>query len=183
MQARYGTLRGLGRLLLAQASATGGQLRHLPEPDWTHVHRLVFVCTGNICRSPYAERRAATLGLPASSFALDGTGGRAADPGAQAAAMRRGITLDGHLSCAAVAFALRSGDLLIGMEQQHIAPLERLRRAAPPNTLQTTLLGLWSRPWRPHLHDPYCLCAAYFDVCYGVIDDGVAAIAARMGRR
>jgi hypothetical protein len=41
---------------------------------------------------------------------------------------------------------------------------------------QATLLGLWATPPRPHLEDPYGLCAAYFDTCFEVIDSAVERI-------
>ena len=49
------------------------------------------------------------------------------------------------------------------------------RYAAEPE-VQVTLLGLWSRPRRAHLHDPHTLSAAYFRTCFDLIDTAVAAL-------
>jgi protein-tyrosine phosphatase len=42
---------------------------------------------------------------------------------------------------------------------------------------QFTLLGLWSKPRRVHIHDPHRLSEAYFDRCYATIDSAIANIA------
>jgi len=53
---RFGTYRGLVRLLLAQVENRTGGYRRFKQIRWESVKRVVFVCHGNICRSPYAER-------------------------------------------------------------------------------------------------------------------------------
>ena len=65
-------------------------------------HRILFVCLGNICRSPMAEgvfrRLVAERGL-SDCFEIDSAGlgnwheGQAPDNRAQQAAMRRGIDI------------------------------------------------------------------------------------------
>ena len=174
---RFGSGRGLARLALSHAARAAGRYRPFEQVDWTRVERLVFVCTGNICRSPYAERRAAAAGIPAISIALRGETGRAADPSARAAARAAGIDLDNHRSTEADKAELRPGDLLVAMEPWQA---RRLRELFPKH--QTTLLGLWTRPSRPHLHDPYTLSDAYFRTCFRLIDRGVAALLARLPR-
>ncbi len=72
--------------------------------------RILFVCLGNICRSPTAhgvfENRIEQLGL-AERFQIDSAGtaayhvGKAPDPRTQAAARRRGYSLE-HLRARAV---------------------------------------------------------------------------------
>ena len=55
---RHG-LRGLGRLSLSHAANAAGRYAAYRDIDWHGVERLVFVCAGNICRSPYGDRKAA----------------------------------------------------------------------------------------------------------------------------
>ena len=109
-----------------------GRERHAPEP----ATRLLFVCLGNICRSPTAEGVMRALvereGLE-DSIQLEsaGTGawhvGSAPDGRAAAAALARGVTLEGR------ARQVRPEDfddfdLLLAMDREN---LRELRRLAP----------------------------------------------------
>jgi protein-tyrosine phosphatase len=98
--------------------------------------RLLFVCLGNICRSPTAEGTMRTLVREAGlerQIELDsaGTGawhaGSAPDERATAAAARRGIALEGS------ARRVRAGDfddfdLILAMDLSNV---DELRRMAP----------------------------------------------------
>lgn len=178
IQARFGSARGLARLWLSQVARRGGAYRPFERVRWGEVRRLVFVCSGNICRSPYAEQRVLLAGFPAISVALRGESDRPADPAARTAAGLAGIDLSSHRSTAVEEAELRAGDLLVGMEPWQARQL----RVRYGNRMQVTLLGLWSRPRRPHLHDPFTLADAYFRTCFQVIDSGVDAILARLER-
>jgi low molecular weight phosphotyrosine protein phosphatase len=59
------------QLYLAAYRLNLGGLRHFEHVEWNRVTRLVFVCRGNICRSPYAEVRARRLGLNAISCSFE----------------------------------------------------------------------------------------------------------------
>jgi protein-tyrosine phosphatase len=174
---RFGSGRGLARLLLSRGAAAAGRYRAFETIDWARVERLVFVCSGNICRSPYAERRAVLAGVPSISLALRGEAGRPADPAARAAARRAGIDLEAHRAATFDDAALGADDLLVAME-----PWQARDLAARFPSHQVTLLGLWSRPRRPHLHDPYTLSPAYFGTCFRIINSGVAALIAKLSR-
>ncbi len=146
--------------------------------DLSAVHRLVFVCQGNICRSRYAEARAQTLGLAAASFGLGADGRAPADPAAVRAAWARGLALAPGRSRGIEELDLGPGDLLVAMEPAHARALGRFARESGA---QRTLLGLWEWPGRPYLGDPYGLSAAYFDTCFRHIDVALTALAARCG--
>ena len=176
---RFGTARGLARLWLSQIAAARGRYRRYEAVRWDEVRRLVFVCSGNICRSPYAEARAAAAGFPALSVALRGETGHPADPVARRAAAAAGLPLDAHRSTDIADAALRPGDLLVAMEPWQ-ADLVAARHGGEAG-VQTTLLGLWTAPRRPHLHDPHTLSEDYFATCFRLIDTGVDAILARLG--
>jgi len=176
VRARFGSYRGLVRLLLSHFENGIGGYRRLKKIRLDKVERVVFVCHGNICRSPYAERRAATCGLPAASFGLSADTGAPADPGAVSAAARRAIELAEHRACAAEDFEFHSGDLLIVMEPRQARAMLRYQPTVP---CQLSLLGLWSRPPRPHIHDPHRLSEAYWEQCFDVIDSAVRDIAER----
>ncbi len=159
-----------------QMAARLGLLRSWRRIDWPRVCRLVFVCQGNICRSAYAERRAATCGLPAISAGLN-VRAQDAPPSAVQAAADRGLDLAHHRPRPLADWRLAAGDLLVAMEPQQAF---ELRDALGPLDSQITILGLWTKPMRPYLQDPYGLSDAYFRRCFEVIDDGVAALAARL---
>jgi protein-tyrosine phosphatase len=180
IQARYGSARGLVRLWLSQAARLVGAYRPFEQVRWGEVRRLVFVCAGNICRSPYAERRAALAGYPTISVALRGDPDRAADPVARSVAGRAGVDLEVHRSTQISRAELRAGDLLIAMEPWQA---RELRERYLVEGSQVTLLGLWTKPQRPHLHDPFTLSERYFGSCFKAIDSGVATIVERLGCR
>jgi protein-tyrosine phosphatase len=174
---RFGSYRGFVRLLLAEMENGSGAYRRYTQIRWESVKRVVFVCHGNICRSPYAERRAETYGLTTASFGLSAGTGAPADPSARRIAARRGVELADHRACDATDFEFQSGDLLLIMEpRQARAMLRRL----PTIPCQVTLLGLWSRPRRPHIHDPHRRSEPYWEQCFDVIDSAVRTIAERM---
>jgi protein-tyrosine phosphatase len=100
--------------------------------------RILFVCAGNICRSPTAEgvmrRLVADAGLEgAVEIESAGTGGwhagEAADARATAAAARRGITLAG-VAREVTQEDLERFDLVLAMDRANLVEL----RAIAPGT-------------------------------------------------
>lgn len=180
IQARYGTARGMIRLFLSRLSRAAFRFRRFQAIDWNTVERLVFVCAGNICRSPYADRKAAQSGFPTASVAMRGDTGEPADPQARAAAKAAGVDLDAHRSLAIAEFRVLPGDLLVAVEPHQAFDLAH--RFPLDSGVQVTLLGLWSRPVRPHLHDPHRLGDAYFRTCFAVADSAIATMLRKVAR-
>jgi protein-tyrosine phosphatase len=86
---------------------------------------ILFVCTGNMCRSPMAEvmlrRRLEERGIDAQvrSAGLTGTGSAAAEPAVQA--MREfGLDLAAHESRMLSAPMVECSDLVIGLAREHV---------------------------------------------------------------
>lgn len=110
-------------------------------------HRILFVCTGNICRSPTAEGvargLAQRLGL-ADQFEFDSAGthgyhvGEAPDPRSVAAARRRGYELAALRARRVSEFDFVGFDHILAMDREH---QEWLRHACPPE--QRTKLKLF----------------------------------------
>jgi low molecular weight protein-tyrosine phosphatase len=100
-------------------------------------HRILFVCLGNICRSPMAEgvfrRLVEEQGL-AHRFEVDSAGlgawhlGQAPDTRAQAAARSRGIDISGQSARQVDHEDFDRFDLLLVMDRSNLA---ELRRRAP----------------------------------------------------
>ena len=174
----YGGKRGFlehARARVLYALGTYGQDQ---EIDWAAVARLVFVCKGNICRSPYASAKARSLGAPAVSLGLEAADGSPADPAALRNALQRGVDLSAHRSLRAESTSFAAGDLVMVFEPVHLAEIRRRSTRATP----ASLLGVWTPPKRPHIQDPYGRGDKYFQQCFSVIDANVAAIVGRMGR-
>lgn len=100
--------------------------------------RVLFVCTGNICRSPTAEgvfRRLVEEAGLAHAIEVDsaGTGdwhaGQPPDARSQEASLRRGIDLSAQRARPVRRDDFHAFDVILAMDRGH---LRQLRRAAPP---------------------------------------------------
>jgi protein-tyrosine-phosphatase len=90
--------------------------------------KVLFVCTGNTCRSPLAEaaarKLAAEKGLKDVTFASAGIGalgGAAASEGAMLVALERGLDLSSHQAQPLTPELVRESDLILGMSAHHVA--------------------------------------------------------------
>lgn len=101
--------------------------------------RILFVCTGNICRSPSAEgvfRALVTARAPQLEIEIDSAGthdyhiGEPPDERAVAAALRRGIDLSSQRARTVRPGDFTYYDLILAMDEENLA---ELRRRAPPN--------------------------------------------------
>ena len=96
--------------------------------------RVLFVCLGNICRSPLAEaafrREAEEAGLEVDTDSA-GTGdwhvGEPPDPRAQATAKEHGIDISGYRGRQVTARDFAEYDLVLAMDHENLANLEKLR--------------------------------------------------------
>ncbi|MGI8619941.1 MAG: low molecular weight protein arginine phosphatase [Gemmatimonadaceae bacterium] len=95
--------------------------------------KVLFVCTGNTCRSPIAEaaarKRAAARGIEDLSFASAGTGawdGAGASEGAILVGMERGLDLSSHQAQRLTEELVRESDLILGLSDQHVAAVAEL---------------------------------------------------------
>jgi protein-tyrosine phosphatase len=172
---RYGTHRGLIRLLLDTLKWKLGRYDQYQQVDWSKVRRLVFVCQGNICRSPYGHVLAQTT-LPdnvvSMGYATAGTG-TPANEVARCVAADRGSSLERHRATDMSDFDVMDGDLFLVMEDRHIARIEAF---VSGKDTQIALLGLFATPRQPLIYDPHNLSAAYFHSCYAVIESAVDGV-------
>lgn len=176
LNTRFGTYRGLLRLLLAYAELYLGRLSPFTQIDFSRVKRVVFVCQGNICRSCFADYYARAKGLNATSFGLATAGDAPAFPKAIATAKKFDVDLSAHCTTDIEDFTFLDGDLLLVME---IRQARSLLKIVPDKPVQLTLLGLWSAPRHPHIHDPHRLTNEYFETCFRVIAAAVDGLAER----
>jgi protein-tyrosine phosphatase len=101
-------------------------------------HRLLFVCLGNICRSPMAEgvfRRIAEDEGVLDLFDIDSAGlghwhiGQAPDSRAQKAARGRGIDISGQSARQVKRADFARYDLLLAMDEDNLQELMQLAPA------------------------------------------------------
>lgn len=95
--------------------------------------RILFVCSGNTCRSPTAEalmrREAAARHLEGVLVASAGTGavdGAPASEGAYLVGLEHGLDLSGHRSRALTPELLRSADLVLTMGRSHLGAVRAM---------------------------------------------------------
>jgi len=182
---RHGGRGNLVRAWGARLRAITGGYRPFKRVHWGGVHRLVFVCKGNICRSPYAAGRARALGLEARSCGLEAQKGKPAEPTAAGVARERDVDLDVASATPVQAFPFEPGDLVLVMEPSQLR--DALRAGAGEHETQVTLLGLWASPVVPVIPDPYGKNIASFHHCFSIIDSAITTLgvhieAARVSR-
>jgi protein-tyrosine phosphatase len=134
-------------------------------------HKVLFVCLGNICRSPTAEgvlRHLAAKQAPQLALEIDSAGtadyhlGAPPDPRSQHAALRRGIDISGLRARQVAEDDFARFDLILAMDGANLRELQAMQprnsRAAVKLFLEYAPdLGLGDVP------DPYDRDAAAFE--------------------
>lgn len=120
-------------------------------------HRILFVCLGNICRSPAAEGVFRAL-MPEARCDSAGTSGwHDGDPPygpMQAAARARGIDLSDLRARRFVAQDFKRFDLIVVMDEDNRAAVEALRPAGNPAPVRL-FTSFAPAAGASHVPDPY----------------------------
>lgn len=150
----------------------------MPEP------RVLFVCLGNICRSPFAEgllryRAAAVgLGIEVDSAGTDDTHeGASPQAGSQAQADRMGFDISALQSRPVKAEDFERFTHIIAMDRQNEADLRSLQRSAGGPGAVSRLMTFSDRPERDVL-DPYGMDAGAFRQMAEQIESGINGLLA-----
>jgi protein-tyrosine-phosphatase len=103
------------------------------EAPETTTFNVLFVCTGNTCRSPLAEAitraqldRRGWAHVRVASAGLSAHDGDPATPEAVVVAGRRGVDLSGHRSRALTREIVRWADLVLAMGPTHLSGVARM---------------------------------------------------------
>ena len=141
--------------------------------------KVLFVCMGNICRSPMAEAVFVKLvgekGLE-HLFEVDSAGmldyheGELADPRMRNHAGKRGYRLT-HRSRPVVAADFEKFDLLIGMDDDNIRFLERKAPTLEAKQKILRMADFLARNDIDHIPDPYYGGASGFDFVIDLLED------------
>ncbi|GLS43111.1 low molecular weight protein-tyrosine-phosphatase [Methylobacterium brachythecii] len=148
---------------------------------------VLFVCLGNICRSPLAEaafRRAAELG--GLDVAVDSAGtsgwhiGAPPDPRAQAVALRHGIDISGYRGRQVQPEDFARFTHIVALDRDNLAALKRLR---PADSAELSLL-LDHVPGRggEAVADPYYGDESGFDATWADATAGARALVEKLKR-
>jgi 3-deoxy-manno-octulosonate cytidylyltransferase (CMP-KDO synthetase) len=150
------------------------------------VSRVIFVCLGNICRSPlaegYARDRLASLGLEVLVESAGTTShhrGAGADPGSIAEARRHGINLAGHCARGVSESDFARFDLVVALDSRS---LEDLARCCPASHQHKLVRLLDFAPGCGHrdVPDPYGGSPVDFSDAFGLIRAGVDGLVAQL---
>ncbi|HEX8380401.1 MAG TPA: low molecular weight protein-tyrosine-phosphatase [Allosphingosinicella sp.] len=147
---------------------------------------VLFVCLGNICRSPLAEaafrREAERLGLHVEIDSA-GTGdwhiGYPPDPRAAAVAARNGIDIS-HLKARLVtAEDFRRFDHIVALDAKNLSDLEALRPPGAKAKLSLLLDHVEGRQGQA-VADPYYGDDSHFDTAWDEVSAGAEGLARKI---
>ena len=145
------------------------------------MYKILFVCTGNICRSPTAEGvmryRAQAMGL-GDKIMIDSAGthayhvGEAPDQRSVEAARKRGIMIEGLRARKIAPGDFHEFDLILGLDSGHMQHLERM---APKDATALTALFLEhaGSTREKEVPDPYYHDSHRFEYVLDLIESGV----------
>ena len=147
------------------------------------MHSVLFVCLGNICRSPLAE---AALRAEAVRLGLDlivdsaGTGdwhiGDPPDPRARAVAARHGIDISGYQGRQVKPADFRRFTHIVALDHDNLANLRRLAPADAVADLSLLLDHVPGREGQP-VADPYFGDDDGFEITWAEVTAAAAGLA------
>ena len=173
MYERFGSKKGFVRFYYHRVLALAGAYRkYSPSIRSTSSRRVVFICSGNICRSPLAEVYARSLGMEAASCGLNCGDNYPADPRARAFARDHGLSLEQHKTVNVRDFNFQDSDLIVVMEPSHLYQFEK--KVGTQHTL--VLAGSYCKKNTPYIHDPFNCSSAFFNRCESTVMESVRGL-------
>jgi len=170
-----------------EAAMEETQLELKDDGTWRPI-RVLFVCLGNICRSPLAEavfRHLVEARGWAERFDVDSAGtsgwhrGSPPDPRSTETARRRGITLAGG-SRKVTAADLRGFDYVIAMDAENEAALRELHAQSGGTAQVRRLREFEADAGSLDVPDPYYGGPRGFDDVHDIVERGCAGLLAHI---
>lgn len=134
------------------------------------VERLVFVCKGNICRSPFAEAVARSRGWRSASYGLDVTKNQPADLIANKISLMLGLDVTDHVARSILDGDFSATDCLVAMDPEQYSALRAIRESTG---CQLALLGTWGSSPVLRVPDPYGKGQREMERVFRLIEDCV----------
>src|SRR5690606_34145733 len=161
------------------------------EPAPVPSHRVLFVCMGNICRSPTAEgvfRKVLAERAPGLTIEVDSAGthayhvGEPPDPRARRAAQRRGVDLEPLRARRVVLEDFERFDLLLAMDELNKATL--LEIAPPEHHVKIRLLLEFApQLGREDVPDPYYGGSNGFEYVLDLVEEASVGLLEHLRRQ
>lgn len=139
------------------------------------MNAVLFVCTGNTCRSPMAEtlfnamcEKSSPQTFRAFSAGLNALPGQPASPGAKAAMQKRGLSLESHRARRLSPELIRRASLIVCMSEAHA---QAVRLLFPEADVPVQALS-------PAVPDPYGGDETVYDATASVLEVRLSALLA-----
>ena len=153
--------------------------------------KVLFVCTGNICRSPVAKavfNKKIILSGHADKVVVDSAGthachvGEKADSRSQHAAAFRGYSLIGHVARQITAEDFAQFDVILAMDWKNLRQLQNL--APEHHRHKIELMMRYAQNYDDaEVPDPYYLDQAAFNLVIDYVEDAVNGLVESVARR
>jgi protein-tyrosine phosphatase len=167
-------------------------LLHLPPmPAAKPTYRVLFVCLGNICRSPAAEiifRKQATEAGRAAEFEIDSAGtighhqGSPPDSRMGETLRQKGYSVEGNARQIQAA-DLEDFDLIVTMDETNLADVQRLDSSAKSQSKIRPFVSFCRHHDDLRVPDPYYGGQRGFDHVIRLLEDGCEGILAELKKK
>jgi protein-tyrosine phosphatase len=153
--------------------------------------KILFVCTGNICRSPTAHaiaRHKAKVLQQENRFHFDSAGiasyhvGEASDPRSVGLGEKNGISFSGIKARQIKQKDFENFDLIMAMDRSHLRALQGMATVEAQNKIQLFLeFCEVENPWNDEVIDPYYLKHRDFDLVFKITTKALDNLFEKLG--